>query len=79
MSNIDPKQAVDLQQHMQEKATSDAQREAEAQVVAQQAQREAEDFAQRWDAAMTKTFKGIVSRPKRHRLLMSRSPFEGEE
>lgn len=58
--------AVDLDRHMQAKKTQDA-------AMHEATERAAMDAAmtqvQQWDQAMNRAFKGIISRPTRHRMM----------
>lgn len=61
----------DLEDFVARKEAADkALKEAEAKKQAQAAM----ERAIAWDRAMQRAFKGIVSRPTRHRMMMHRSP-----
>lgn len=50
--------------------------EAVEQARQELAMRAAVEQVQRWDRAMNRAFKGIVSRPKRHKMLLTKSTAE---
>ena len=62
MTNINEQGAVDLDKHMRE-------REVEKAAQTQAATEAALKQVQEWDRAMQRAFKGIVSRPARHRMI----------
>lgn len=63
--------AVKLRKQQQEQAEAIAKQAEE-----ERAFRELQATAQSWDRAMSRAFKGVVSRPKRHRLMVKTSQTE---
>ena len=64
--------AVDLDQVKAAKAAEEAARKLAEEKRAEEKREALERYAQAWDNAMNRAFKGIVSRPARHRMMLQR-------